>query len=149
MSERHWTHAGHLMPWLRGQGVHFARADLEDLVATTFVSGGYALALASSANVLPDARFDAIAAALHLPASCGNNLDAFADSLVDLPLHRPDVGKLALLWSDADQLMNLDLLAFHQLCVVLGDTTDGLWADEQFVFETVVFVPPPFGADAP
>lgn len=149
MSSSDWSYTGRHLPWLRGQGVHFARAGLESSVASTLGENGFAVAAASSIGVTSEARFASVATALRLPESCGNNLDALADSLGDLALSWPGAERLVLLWSSPDELMHVDLLAFHQLCVVLGDATDALWADDHFLFETIAFVPPPFGADEP
>jgi hypothetical protein len=144
-----WTYAGEHLPWLRGQGVHLAAAGHESTVAKALTAAGYVYAHASSAGVTTATRFASPAAALKLDADCGNNLDAFADSLRDLPARWPGRNRIVLLWSAVDELLHVDMLGFLQVVRVLGDASDSLWAEKQVVFETVAFLPEPFGTDSP
>jgi len=146
---REWTHVGEHLPWLRGQGFHVAAAGTEPYVGEALAEAGFTRARARSSGVTSASRFHAITSALRLPVTASNSLDALADALFDLTEHWPAVERLCLLWSAADELMHVDLLSFVRAAQLLSDATDQLWADQQFVFETIAFVPAPFGADRP
>jgi hypothetical protein len=144
--EAGWTQLGEHLPWLRGQGVHLAAAGTEPMVRGALSAAGFTLATA----VYPGTRYQPVATALRLPPTAGNNLDALADSLRDLPDRWPGTGRLALLVPGAETLIQADLLAWLQLSLVLGQATGSLWNERRTVFETVFFVPTgSFGADSP
>lgn len=139
-----WTSLAELAPWLRGQGVHLAGADGEPVLVERLSAAGFTLARAAGSG------YQAVAAALGLPATAGTNLDALNDSLRDLPDRWPGIGRLALLVPDTQALVQADLLAWLQLSLVLGQATATLWQQHRLVFETVFLVPAgSFGADSP
>lgn len=141
-----WTTLGEQLPWVRGQAVHLAAANTEPELTRTLSAAGFTLARTRSG---PAGRFGSVAAALRLPATAADNLDALADSLRDLPVSWPGCHRLALL-ADADRLIRTDLLSWQQLSLVLGQATGTLWQSAGLVFETVFLVPDgSFGADAP
>lgn len=139
-----WTTLGELLPWLRGQAVHLAAASTEPELTRTLAAAGFTVARAVGRQ---PGRFGSVTAALRLPETAADNLDALADSLRDLPVRWPDCHRLALL-ADADQLIRTDLLGWQQLGLVLGQATGTLWQSAGLVFETVFLVPDgSFGAD--
>jgi len=141
-----WTTLGELVPWLRGHAVHLAAARTEPELARTLGAAGFAVARTRSG---PAGRFGSVAAALRLPATAADNLDALADSLRDLPDRWPGCHRLALL-TDADRLIRTDLLGWQQLSLVLGQATGTLWQSAGLVFETVFLLPDgSFGVDVP
>jgi hypothetical protein len=146
-----WTHAGAQLPWLRGHGFHLAELGTEELIGNTLAAAGFAIARAT--GWISTARYRPVAAALRLPVTAENNLDALADGLTELPERWPTVSRLALLWPESEALLHTDLLAWVELSSMLRAATDRLWASpagRPVVLESVFFVrPASFGADHP
>lgn len=142
-----WTNLGRWLPWLRGQAVHLAVQDTQQLIAETAISAGFTVSTGGAGTAAEPYR--GIVAALRLPSAAEANLDALADALRDLPMHWTASSRLALLVPDAHSLIRTDLLGWTQLCQVLDQASATLWEREEFVFETVFLVPAGrYGADS-
>jgi hypothetical protein len=143
-----WANLAQQLPWLRGQAVHLAAQETQQLVAETAASAGFTVLTGAAGPATGPYR--GIVDALELPVTAEANLDALTDALRDLPSRWPGTDRLALLVPEAHTLIRSDLLGWTQLCLVLGQASVALWDRDQLVFETVFFVPAGwFGADAP
>jgi barstar (barnase inhibitor) len=143
-----WANLAQRLPWLRGQAVHLAVQETQQVIAETAVSVGFTVLTGAAGHAAGPYR--GVLDALELPVTAEANLDALADALRDLPSQWPGIDRLALFVPDADTLIRADLLGWTQLCLVLGQASATLWDRDQLVFETVFFVPAGwFGADAP
>ncbi len=143
-----WANLAQQLPWLRGQAVHLAAQNTQQLIAETADAAGFTVLVGAAGSAT--GPYGGVVATLGLPASAAANLDALADGLREVPARWPDSQRLALLVPDSHTLIRSDLLSWAQLCLVLGQASADVWDREQLVFETVFFVPDgSFGADAP
>ncbi len=144
MTARRWTQVSDLVPGLCGKGVVYAAPDDYDDIGLALLGAGYAIhaidgaGLTNHSDTLP-----AVAQALSLPGAADRNLDALMDSLRDLARWVPEQDRVALLWRNAEDVIEADPALWDQIADVLAAASEELWtggAAGDVVFETVVFV---------
>lgn len=147
VSDNTWTWAGAHVPGLEGQTVYFVGAGDAEKASDALAADGWTVHRLDG-TTLQGARQarEAVVTLLGLEETGARTMDGLADVLRDLRAPEGSPARVALIWENAQALLEADLPAWTEIVQILTNASAELWDPEDdanpqnVVFETILAV---------